>query len=68
MLPPGPDPYVIGYYSYDLPAFEDLPKVIAASEANVHFFNVLNESQLIARFDGPFSLEEATGTVVLLVD
>lgn len=72
-MPPDPDPYVIGYYSYDLPAFQDLPEIISPDEANVSLFNVADESQLIARFQGPFVLEEdefgrLAGTVVLLVD
>lgn len=72
-MPPDPEPYVVGYYSYDLPEFQDLPKVIAPDEANVHMFNVADESQLIARFQGPFAIEEdefgrLVGTVVLLVD
>ncbi len=72
-MPPDPDPYVVGYYSYDLPAFMNLPKIIAPEETSVQFFNVANESQLVARFDGPFALEEdefgrLVGTVVLLVD
>ena len=72
-MPPDPEPYVVGYYSYDLPETLDLPKVISPDETNVRMFNVANESQLIASFQGPFVLDEdefgrIVGTVVLLVD
>ena len=55
-MPTDPDPYVVGYYSYELPG------VIAANEANVSFFDAFDETTLIARFQGPFALEEDTGT------
>ncbi len=70
-MPPDAIEYVVGYYSYDVPG------VIAASESNVRFFNVANEAQLLASFEGPFALEAGSssctagggsGTVVLRVD
>ncbi len=61
-LPPDPEPFLVGYYSYSLPG------IIEPSQANVAFFNVADESQLIDQFHGPFPLEDFTGAVVLRVE
>jgi hypothetical protein len=62
LMPPSPgtDPYVIGYYSYSAPG------ILTANQANVHFFDAVNSNE-VAAFQGPFNLEELTGTVTLLV-
>ena len=61
-IPPSLDPVVIGYYSYSVPG------VIAANQANVEFRNVADEGELVDRFQGPFILDEASGTIPLLVE
>jgi len=57
-MPPSPEPYDIGYYSYDAPGW------IGASEAKVDLYRVSNDGHL-ARFTGPFELASGSGAVVL---
>lgn len=57
-MPPGLEPYDIGYYSYDAPGF------ITESEAKVDLFRVVGDGHL-GRFTGPFELANGSGAVVL---
>lgn len=61
ILPPSVDPFVVGYYSYITDG------VISAPETNVHFFDAADEVTEITSFQGPFFLEELSGTVTLTV-
>ncbi len=60
-MAPSIDPYVVGYYSYNI------PQAISPSQTNVLFFNADTNVQVDA-FTGPFNLDAGSGTVTLLVD
>jgi hypothetical protein len=59
-MPPAPDPYDIGYYTYDS------PNVIRPDQANVLFRRASNLA-FVARITGPFDIDGGTGAVVLQV-
>ena len=61
VLPPSPDPFVVGYYSYSAPGLID------PVDANVRFFNVDDETE-VADFQGPFNLEEFSGAITMRVE
>lgn len=58
-MAPDPEPYFIGYYSYDSPGY------IAPAQANVRVFDVADDQELTAPFAGPFAVESGSGDVLL---
>ncbi|MFP6738305.1 MAG: hypothetical protein VCD34_06150 [Planctomycetota bacterium] len=60
-MPPAPDPYFLGYYSYNSPDY------ITPSEANIRVFDTTDETEVADPFFGPFSLETGSGDVILEV-
>ena len=60
-MPAAPDPYFLGYYSYNSPDY------ITPAEANMRVFDTTDETEVADPFFGPFALETGSGDVILEV-